>query len=347
MNARRARVAEEFATTSWPGETPSVAVLVSTYGRPKFLGGLVDALAAQDLPSDDYEVVIVDNGSTDDTWEVLTTKIDRSPLRAMAVRVADNCGPGPGRNAGAAFVRAPLLAITDDDCLPSPSWLREIVAAFVTGADVVQGSVRAEPEGRATAGPWDHTKWILSPTPFLETCNVAYRRSAFERAGGFDETDPLLQPATGRAFGEDACLAWDVIDAGGRSAWVPEALVHHRRIPSTYERYLADIRERQGFPGLARRSPLVASWLYKGIFLDRTSAAFDLALVATTAAAVARRPWPLVGAAPWIAARVRRARRLASSKQELPGLFGRLAWSDVVSFRALVRGSVRHRRIVL
>ena len=92
------------------------------------------------------------------------------------------------------------------------------------GVEVVQGAVHAEPDGRDGMGPWDHTKWITTPTPFFETCNVGYSRAAVERVGGFDEDDPLLHPLDGRAFGEDACLAWDVQATGGEARFVGRAV---------------------------------------------------------------------------------------------------------------------------
>jgi hypothetical protein len=244
-------------------------------------------------------------------------------------------------------VRAPIIAITDDDCLPTAHWLRKVRDAFASGADVVQGAVYADPAGVGAMAPWDHTIYVTAPTPFFETCNVSYRRTAFERAGGFDEDDPLLHPASGRAFGEDACLAWEVQRTGGAAAWAPAALVYHRCIPSDYEHWLADQRELAGFPGLARRSPLVARWLYRGMFLDRRSALFDLAVVGLVAAAATRRPWLALAAGPWLRRRWGNAQHLARSRRGAPSVLARLAWSDTVALSAMVRGSIRHRRVVL
>src|SRR3546814_10663373 len=107
-------------------------------------------------------------------------------------------------------------------------------------------------------GPWDHTIWVTAPTPFFETCNVSYRRSAFERVGGFDEHDPRLHPASGRAFGEDAFLAWEVQPPGGPAASAPPALVHTPCLASDYAHWLADKPQVEGFAGPAARTTLGA-----------------------------------------------------------------------------------------
>ena len=343
----RPTVLETVPSATWEGPPPSIAALVSTFGRSAYLPELMAALEAQDLPVDEVELVIVDNGSTDDTWEVLRNLVAATPRRAIAVRMDHNRGPAPGRNAGAAHARAPLIAITDDDCLPTASWLREVRAAFEQGADVLQGVVRADPDGVDSMAPWDHTIWVTSPTPFFETCNVAYRRSAFERVGGFDEDDPLLHPASGRAFGEDACLAWEVQRTGGTATFAERAVVHHRCIASDYAHWLADQRQLEGFPGLARRSPLVARWLYRGVFLDRRSAQFDLAVIGLALAIARREVWPLLAAAPWLRTRWANARHQARAQGSAPEVLLRLAWSDTVALAAMVRGSIRHRRVVL
>jgi GT2 family glycosyltransferase len=341
-----AEVVDRRSSATWPGAAPAVSVVVATYHRPHYLRELVRSLEQQDLPPDDYEVVIVDNGSTDETWATLEELVEASPRRFLVLRVASNAGPAPGRNAGVAETRAPIVAFTDDDCIPTPGWLRHVRLAFVGDADVVQGAVAPDPADEPRMGPWDHTKRIRRPTPFFETCNVAYRRTSFDRAGGFDEDDPLLHPASGRAFGEDACLAWAVQANGGRAAFASRALVHHRCVPSTYARWLADQRELAGFPGLARRSPLVAGWLHQGIFLNRASQRFDLAVVGVGLALLTRRPARAALALPWLYRRWRDAQRLADGSATL-GVLLRLAGSDAVALAAMAKGSAEHRRLVL
>ncbi|MEY2424573.1 MAG: hypothetical protein QOI61_145 [Actinomycetota bacterium] len=316
-----------------------VAVVVTTYNRAEYLPQLIACLDAQTLPRDEFEVIIVDNGSIDDT----------PALNLTALRLDTNRGPGGGRNAGAALVTAPIIAITDDDCLPSRVWLERLLAAF-DDPDVVvaQGRVEPDPEALDAMGPFDHTISVHGPTPFFETCNVAYRRDAFERVGGFDEHDPLLHPKSGRAFGEDACLGAAVLPDGGRHAFVEDALVIHRCVPRTFGQWLADQRQLRLFPGLTRRTPLLKKIFVGGVFLNRTTAYFDLAVLGVVASIAFRLPEPILLALPWIVRRGRMTRWFAGNNLARGArIFAKYAVSDAVTFLSLLQGSLRYGRLLL
>ncbi len=334
---------------SWDaGPTPRIAAVVSSFRRPHFLDGLLAALTTQTLDPEHFEVVVVDNGSGDETWERLVALAAASPARVAVTSLPTNRGPGGGRNHALSLVRAPVAAITDDDCLPTPGWLEAMLEAASSGADVVQGQVEADPAAPEGAGPWDHVKWITSPTPFFETCNVAYRLSFFHEVGGFDERDALTAQVSGRAFGEDALVAWRMQEVGARGAFWPEALVYHRVIPAGFGDWLRDQRNLVGFPGLGERSPLVANWFWHRIFLSEETARFDLAVIGLAGAVAARRPWLALAAVPWAAARLPRARLLAGAdRRQTPLRLAQLTLGDAVSLLSLLEGSVRHRRLLL
>ena len=333
------------------GPEPEIAALISTYRRREYLEELLAALAAQELARGRYEVVIVDNGSDDGSWERLQALAARTSLRLRVLRIEENRGPAAARNAAVAAARAPLLAFTDDDCLPAPAWLAALLEAFADdpGVVVIQGRVRPAPGDVAGAGPWDHYISVEGPGPLFETCNVAYRRSQFDAVGGFDGADPLLRTGPDRPFGEDALLGWRVLQAsGGRAGFAATALVDHRCVPATYAAWLRAQRRAARFPGLARRSPLVARWLRGGVFLTQRTAAFDLALAGTTAALLARRPWPLLLALPWLRGRWADAGfRVHGHRKRALGVLAGFAVADAVQLASLLQGGVRYRRVVL
>jgi glycosyltransferase involved in cell wall biosynthesis len=288
------------------------AVVVSTYNRAGYLRELVECLHAQTLPRDQFEIMIVDNGSAE-------------PVPAT-LRLEHNRGPGGGRNAGVAATSAPIVVFTDDDCLPTPTWLEHLLAVFDDpDVVVVQGRVDPDPATRDQMGPFDHTISVHGATPFFETANVAYRRDAFDAVGGFREQ-------TGRAFGEDALLGAAVLARGGKRAYVDVAVVVHRCIGRTFKAHLADQRQLRWFAAL----PLVRSG-----FLNRTTQLFDLAVVG----AVLTLRWrpAVVLALPWFFRRLRTTRWYDSS----PRTFIKFAVSDAVALVSLVEGSVKNRRFLL
>jgi glycosyltransferase involved in cell wall biosynthesis len=318
-------------------------VHVPTFERAAFLPTLVERLADQTIGTERFEVVIVDNGSRDDTWAVLSDLLARSPLRLRIVRVPVNRGPAAARNVAVAASRAPLLAFTDDDCLPTAKWLEEVVEAS-RDADVVQG--RTEPDPSQTSpGAWDRTIRIVDETPLFETCNIAYWRTTFDEVGGFDEHHAIAARPGGRAFGEDVLLGDAVVARGGRRAFAPEAIVHHRYLPGTFAGHVREMRNLAGFPALASETRVVADALWHRVFLTRRTASFDLAALAAMAALALRRPGLLAACTPWVVQTLPLTREHGGRHAAVRLV--QLALVDAVGAASLLEGSIRYRRLVL
>jgi cellulose synthase/poly-beta-1,6-N-acetylglucosamine synthase-like glycosyltransferase len=325
-------------------------VVVSTYGRASFLPALFASLEAQTMPMASFELIVVDDASTDCTWEVLGDLVAATALPARALRLARNAGQGAGRNVGLAVARGEVVAFTDDDCVPSSRWLERLTEPFTAApgasrAVVAQGQTEAWPNDADDAGAWARTVWVLRPTWLFETCNIAYRRTDLVGVGGFPSGGDAPVGPHGRIVGEDAIAGWHVVENGAELVFVPEALVHHRHLPASYLDWLAEQRGRGSFPGLVDRSPLGRRALWRSWFLAPRSAAFDVATVALVAALCSRRARWLIGIVPWVIlalpeARSRSGRRAAV---RLAQLFA----GDSVGAAALVSASIRNRSVVL
>ena len=166
-----------------------VTVVVPVRDRAFELQELLDALAAQTLARERFEVVISGDGSADDAFDGLdghglTLRIVRGPARSSYA----------ARNRGARAAAAPIVAFTDSDCRPEPGWLEAGLAAMA-GADLAAGLIRLEL-------PSPPSVWsLLDADTFLDqrravragvamTANLFVRRSALEAAGGMDESLP-------------------------------------------------------------------------------------------------------------------------------------------------------------
>lgn len=326
------------------GPAPVISVVVSTFRRPGFLPELVSCLEQQQLPRSDFEVLIIDNGSADDTWSSLLRLVAETGLRMTAIKLEENRGPAAARNVGISLARGRCIAFTDDDCLPRPGWLQALWAEFEAGADLVQGITRPDPGGRRTSA-WDRSVEILAPSGLFETCNIAYRREHLQQLGGFDATTVVIGHRDARPFGEDAQLGWRVRGLGAHYRFTADAEVFHRWLPGSYGGWVAERRQLANFAALARCSTGVSGLLWRRVFLTQTTATFDLALVCACFGLLTRRPWIFMGAVPWIVRRWPDA-RARSGRSPVVRLV-QLAIGDLVGFAALLEGSIRHARLVL
>jgi glycosyltransferase involved in cell wall biosynthesis len=200
----------------------AVSVIVPTRNRPEALRQCLAALAAQDMPLTQFEVLICDDGSEEDVRTV-AEQAQQGGLQVRYLRQPPR-GPATARNLGIRNAQAEIIAMTDSDTLPDRAWLRNLVETINAHPEAVgvEGKVYAENVG--DFGPLGEGPTNLSGGVFL-TCNCAYRREALFQAGGFDESFPY--PAY-----EDTDLA---ARAGqlGSILWQPNAIVLHPQRPLT------------------------------------------------------------------------------------------------------------------
>src|SRR4051794_20419024 len=166
------------------------------------------------------EVIVVDDGSTDETAEI---------ARRMGAEVLtqDHAGAGAARNRGAKAASGEILLFTDADCAPVRDWVERLVQTLagngVVAARGVTTSEQPEPAARFAQLEYDEKYRQLArhaSVDLVATYSAAYRRDAFWRFGGFDEG---FQGATS----EDQELSFRIADAGLGIAFVPSAAVRH------------------------------------------------------------------------------------------------------------------------
>jgi len=325
---------------------PAVSVVVSTYQRATGLPGLVAALESQTYPIDEIEVVVVDNGSTDATSEVLAKLAAASPMRICAIKLDVNDGSSGGRNAGWRAATGDVIAFTDDDCVPEPDWLKAGLAAMDDDVLLVQG--RTEPQRKVRA--LERGAGSARPDGLYPTCNVFYRRDALEATGGFDRTDGArlgFGPGTfgsGYGFGEDTLLAWRVARRG-KVVFASDAVVRHAVTRPPMREYVVRHWVVAGFPALVREVPELRDLLLRRkVFLGYRR----LPLYATVAALVSPFRWLAAATALWwVAARAKEVRRRGGDRRSQVAAVPVEMAVDAVTAVALAGGVVRSRSIVI
>jgi glucosyl-dolichyl phosphate glucuronosyltransferase len=238
------------------GAVPSISVVLSTRNRAEQLPAALERLLSQST-SVRYEVVVVDNDSTDATGRVIERAAREHPHLVRA-GFEPRRGVSHGRNKGISLSRASIVAFTDDDVLVSPDWLQRVVDAMEAHPDVscVGGRVlpiwTTPPPQWLTPQHWSPLALVdYGDQPFyvdrdravcLVTANVAYRRAALDAIGWFSPEFPR---------GQDHELLLRFWRAGLRGLYLPDLVVmcevpesrltwaYHRRWHATHGRFLA------------------------------------------------------------------------------------------------------------
>jgi GT2 family glycosyltransferase len=223
--ASMARAGEVATAASLPD--PSLSVVIPTHRRDAMLQRLLIALARQDLPAAQFEIVIVDDARSPTTAPLVAEVADRFPEVRMRLINGPCRGPAGARNAGWRAARGAIIAFIDDDAFPiDDHWLCEGMTSFADPAvAVVTGPVRV-PVQEDSPTDFQRNVQRLEQAAFL-TCNAFCRRSALEQVDGFDERFTV-------PYREDSDLQFRIEAAGGRLGRNDHAVVVHPAPPGPF-----------------------------------------------------------------------------------------------------------------
>ena len=199
-----------------------VSVIIPAYNAEKHISSCLEALLNQTLASDQYEAIVVNDGSTDRTEEIVRQ------YDAVRLISQPNNGPAIARNRGVSESKGEIVIFIDSDCVPETDWLEEMSKPFDDPRIVgVQGRYKTK-QGELVARfaqleieerykKMLREQWI----DFIGTYSAGYRKTEFEECGGFDSRFPI-------ASGEDADLSYTMSEAGHRLVFNPNAVVYHQ-----------------------------------------------------------------------------------------------------------------------
>ncbi len=230
------------------------SVIIPAYNAERTLPLTLEALQRQTVPRDRYEVIVVDDGSTDETARIATE------FGARVIR-QENQGPAAARNAGVRAARGEIVLFTDADCAPCEDWIEKMTAPFkdpeVVGAkgayltrqrSLMARFVQLEYEDR-----YDRMA-NFAQIDFIDTYSAAYRRDVFLANNGFDTIFPT-------ASVEDQEFSFRLAQKGYRMVFVPEARVYHLH-DETLKQYI----RRKFFIGYYKA--LLTRWLPERLIQD-------------------------------------------------------------------------------
>jgi glycosyltransferase involved in cell wall biosynthesis len=246
---------------------PNISVIVPTFNRGASLQRLLASLDSLELPgSVDAEAIIVDNGSTDNTREILIQEKRKQNRFRFAVLKEETRGKSSAVNCGIRSAQGEILILVDDDVVLHPKWLVKHIECYrTTDFDAVQGRILpgVDPEGRP-ADPSrlreynipivDHGDEVKEIRGLLAT-NISFKREVFEKIGFYNPR--LGVGASG--FGEDTEYSMRIRKAGFKIGYAPHAVVYHELDPRRYGReYNRMVEYRKGLSrNIYRQDPIL------------------------------------------------------------------------------------------
>lgn len=207
-----------------------ISVVIPAFNSEKTLPACLAALQNQTVPAESVEIIVVDDGSSDNTPRVAKDFNVRYVFQA-------NRGPATARNHGARLATGELLLFTDADCEPQPDWIEQMIKPFENAEVVaVKGAYLTRQTNiapRFAQQEFEDRYDLLESAEsidMVDTYSAAFRRSVFNKMNGFDESFP-------KANNEDTDLSYRLVDAGYKLAFNRHALVYHTH-PATLKKYL-------------------------------------------------------------------------------------------------------------
>jgi GT2 family glycosyltransferase len=200
---------------------PRISVVICAYNAERTMEECLDSLRGLRYP--DFEVIVVDDGSTDATAAIAQRYPEFRLIRQ------ENRGLSAARNRGIEAATGEIVAYTDSDCAVDPDWLTYLARTFQSSDVVGVGGPNLPPAedawipeivARSPGGP-THVLLSDDEAEHIPGCNMAFWRQALIDVGGFD---PVF-----RAAGDDVDICWRLQDAGHRIGFASSALVWHRR----------------------------------------------------------------------------------------------------------------------
>ena len=201
-------------------DQPFVSIIVPVFNGEKTIEKCIQSLLNLHYPKDKYEIIIVDNNSTDNTRQI----VEKYPVKLL---LETKRGSYAARNTGIKAAKGDFLAFTDSDCIADENWLKHLIKNFdddevggVGGKVVAYNPVTFVEQYIAKfSGDLDQETFVRYKKPFIITANAMYKRDVLDKVGLFDES--LLS-------GGDMDMGWRVFEKGFKIVYEPKAIVYHK-----------------------------------------------------------------------------------------------------------------------
>jgi glucosyl-dolichyl phosphate glucuronosyltransferase len=220
--------------------TLQLSIIICSYNRARYITEALESLYRQTVSKTLYEVIIVDNNSTDNTKDVCSAYIARHPDLNTRYREEKNQGSSFARNTGAVIAQSPLLCFMDDDAIANPDFIEKVLSLFANnaladacGGRIIPKYIPEEPKWMSyyvssLVGNFDYSKQPeeFKPDKYPLESNMIVKKTSFDEIKGFNTALPGVK-GTLRIGGEGKDFFMRLKATGKRVYYDPAIIVQH------------------------------------------------------------------------------------------------------------------------
>lgn len=244
-------------------QSPEVSIVVAVYNRPERIKKCIESLLKLDPKSPSHEIFVIDNGSTDNTPQVVQAFPQVTYLEQTEIR-----GASAARNEGIRLAKGKYLAVTDSDCEVNSQWLIEGIKALQDpNVAIVGGKILGVEPPENIVQEWMNERkildqeWVINhpEKKSVQTANAFFYMEDIKSLGGFN---------TSLRFGEDVDMCYRVMKKTGKNiANAPKSIVHHFHRATTKDLWNQMKSSSEGFlsftkahPEIPKKNPKTSFW---------------------------------------------------------------------------------------
>ena len=212
-----------------------ISLVICTYNRSRYLPGSLESILLQTVDKSLFEVIVIDNASTDDTSQIVQTFISQNPSLHISYHFEKNKGLSFARNRGISEARSPLIAYVDDDVILTPDYLKKLIGFFEKNPDAGGAGGKVIPKYESGSEPvWmnkylagfvgnvnhgTNIKRFTSSMKYPAGCNMIYKKEVLLKAGGFNNELKFRS--------DDKYIFYKVQEITDQIFYLPDAWLYH------------------------------------------------------------------------------------------------------------------------
>lgn len=319
-----------------------ISAVIPAYNASDTIRKCIDSVLSQDYPDDRIEVIIVNDGSADDTLDIILNYKQRDSR--VKVINQKNMGPAGARDSGLKAATGDIVSLLSSDTYASKDWFESLYKAFSADSKIgiVQGMILPYKDINV---PIYHMYILKRQVWNYPTAAIAYRAPAVDEAGRYFDIELSH-------YGDDTDLAWRILGKGYSARWLPKVTAYHDVVPKTFWGTIKSAKNAHKIPLLFKKRPELRANIKMGFLYSSIWELLNISLIFILPFMFFNYLYFAIVALSCITLTLLRSVKVSfynkcNPVHKITTIPLNMIMCDMVTFLALIYGSIKHRNLII